>query len=87
LKDFDAASKIDHSNKLTWNHLGLCFNAIGKPKEAIEAHRKALSLDKNFKEAITNLAQAYKDWGKSEEAEKHFSKVQLLILPLSYSIL
>eukprot|EP01121_Diplochlamys_sp_Union-15-3_P015540 TRINITY_DN5160_c0_g1_i1.p1 TRINITY_DN5160_c0_g1~~TRINITY_DN5160_c0_g1_i1.p1 ORF type:complete len:698 (-),score=134.14 TRINITY_DN5160_c0_g1_i1:20-2113(-) len=74
LKDFEEATKIDHSNKLTWNHLGLCFNAIGKPKEAIEAHMKAISLDKDFKEAWTNLAQAYKDWGKYDRAEQYFTK-------------
>jgi hypothetical protein len=24
---------MDHSNKLTWNHMGLCYNAIGNCKE------------------------------------------------------
>jgi len=92
LDDFKEATKFDHSNKLTWNHMGLCFNAIGNCKEvrtrnvswesritdtdfqAVEAHMKAISLDRTFKEAWANMAQAYKDWGNYEKAEQFFTK-------------
>jgi tetratricopeptide (TPR) repeat protein len=74
LDDFKEATKFDHSNKLTWNHMGLCFNAIGNCKEAVEAHMKAISLDRTFKEAWANMAQAYKDWGNYEKSEQFFTK-------------
>lgn len=51
--------------KLSWNHLGLCLNALGRPMEAIHAHKRALELDPAFREALANIGQAYKDYGNS----------------------
>lgn len=52
-------------SKLSWNHLGLCLNALGRPMEAIQAHKRALELDPAFREALANIGQAYKDYGNS----------------------
>src|SRR5690348_7476371 len=52
-------------SKLSWNHLGLCLNALGRPMEAIHAHKRALELDPAFREALANIGQAYKDYGNS----------------------
>ena len=54
--------------------MGLCYNAIGSCKEAIESHLKSISLDKKFKEAWANMAQAFKDLGNYEKSEQYFSK-------------
>jgi Flp pilus assembly protein TadD len=51
--------------KLSWNHLGLCLNALGRPGEAIRAHKRALELDPAFREALANIGQANKDYGNS----------------------
>lgn len=29
LEDFKAASKLEHQDPVTWNHMGLCYNSIG----------------------------------------------------------
>jgi Tfp pilus assembly protein PilF len=57
--------------------MGLCLNAIGSPYEAIDAHAKAIQIDADFKEAWTNMAQAYKDLGVHDKAEQLFTKVKL----------
>jgi len=40
----------------------------------VEAHLKALSLDSGMKEALTNLGQTYKDWGRADKAMEYFNK-------------
>lgn len=74
LDDFLSASKFDHSNKMTWNHMGLCYNALGQCADAFEAYLKALSLDPAFKEALTNIGIACKDWGKADKALEYFER-------------
>jgi len=36
LDDFVNATKYDHTNKVTWNQMGLCYNAMGQCKEVRE---------------------------------------------------
>lgn len=74
LDDFVNASKFDHSNKMTFNHMGLCYNALGQCSDATEAYLKALSLDPNFKEAHTNMGITYKDWGNTDKALEYFAR-------------
>lgn len=33
LEDFRKATVIDRMDKVSWNHMGLCLTAIGKPLE------------------------------------------------------
>ena len=40
----------------------------GKPEEAIEAYKKALSLKPDFADAYNNMGVVLKDQGKPEEA-------------------
>jgi tetratricopeptide (TPR) repeat protein len=47
---------------------------MGNSASAVEAHLKALSLDNKYKEAIINLGQAYKDWGKATKAMEQFNR-------------
>jgi tetratricopeptide (TPR) repeat protein len=74
LLDFRAALSHDVSSKLSWNHLGLCLNTLGRSDEAIKAHRRAVELDAHFKEAWANMAQANKDLGNFERADKIFAR-------------
>jgi tetratricopeptide (TPR) repeat protein len=74
LEDFVNASKFEHSNKMTWNYMGLCYNALGQCSDACESYLKALSLDPSFKEAFCNLGIACKDWGKADKALEYFEK-------------
>eukprot|EP01104_Vermistella_antarctica_P011610 TRINITY_DN3259_c0_g1_i1.p1 TRINITY_DN3259_c0_g1~~TRINITY_DN3259_c0_g1_i1.p1 ORF type:complete len:828 (-),score=152.43 TRINITY_DN3259_c0_g1_i1:364-2847(-) len=73
LSDFENASRLDASNPLSWNHMGLCLNGIGNPTAAIAAHKHAIELKPDFKEAFANMAQAYRDNGDFQNAEKYFS--------------
>ena len=52
----------------------LCENAIGNNLIAVEAYQNALKYDKNFKEAIVNMGQAYRDYGMAPEAKEQFIK-------------
>ena len=67
-------------SKLSWNHLGLCLNALGRPMEAIHAHKRALELDPGFREALANIGQAYKDYGNSRT---HLPGLLLLLVAFS----
>lgn len=69
-EDFKKATSLDVTNKLSWNHLGLCLNALGRPCEAIKAHKRALELDPSFREALANIGQAHKDYGNARTSAK-----------------
>jgi len=73
-KDFRAVTALDASHKLSWNHLGLCLNALGDSSAALASYRRALEIDPEFKEAYSNMAQSYKDYGDYTQAEKFFNK-------------
>ena len=116
LSDFNRAVKYDPSAVLSWNHIGLCLNAIGRSEEvrcftrvvsaysiaphgvashnvcdmlfvsrfvvrlsvnvqALEAHSRALALNKEFKEALVNMGQACKELGRGEDALSYFQSV------------
>jgi len=74
MEDFKRASEFDESNYLTWNHYGLCLNALGDSEQAITCYQRATQLSPTFKEAWTNMAQAHKELGHGREAEFFFNK-------------
>jgi tetratricopeptide (TPR) repeat protein len=72
--DFRTVTNLDAAHKLAWNHLGLCLNALGDVPAALDAYRRAIAIDPQFKEGYSNMAQSYKDFGDYEKAERFFSK-------------
>ena len=51
LKTFQFATNISYTNADNYYWMGRCYEAIGKKDEAIDYYYKALTFDKNFKEA------------------------------------
>lgn len=87
LLDFKKACSIEKMSKLSYNHMGLCLNAIGSAYEAIDSHAKAISIDAEFKEAWLNMAQAYKDLGIFDKSEQLFTKVFFSFFWKFYSLM
>jgi lipoprotein NlpI len=44
-----------------WNQLGLCRTSVGNLAEAIDAFKKATSMDEQFAEAYLNMGLASKE--------------------------
>lgn len=51
LKTFQFATNISYTNADNYYWMGRCYEAIGKNQEAIDYYYKALTFDKDFKEA------------------------------------
>jgi tetratricopeptide (TPR) repeat protein len=51
LKTFQFATNISYTNADNYYWMGRCYEAIGKNDEAIDYYYKALTFDRNFKEA------------------------------------
>ncbi len=51
LKTFHFATNISYTNADNYYWMGRCYEAIGKKEDAIDYYYKALTFDKNFKEA------------------------------------
>ncbi|MFT3935639.1 MAG: tetratricopeptide repeat protein [Chitinophagaceae bacterium] len=51
LKTFQFATNISYTNADNYYWMGRCYEAIGKKEDAIDYYYKALTFDKNFKEA------------------------------------
>ena len=51
LKTFQFATNISYTNADCYYWTGRCYEAISKKEEAIDYYYKALTFDKNFKEA------------------------------------
>jgi tetratricopeptide (TPR) repeat protein len=50
------------------NHLGLAYQALKRPMDAIASYRRALELQPNFSDAYYNCGNAFKELGKLNEA-------------------
>jgi tetratricopeptide (TPR) repeat protein len=74
LVDFKNAIKLNANSAVSWNYYGLCENATGQTDKAIKAYSRAITLDPQFKEGWTNLAQVYRDCGDALNAEKFFAQ-------------
>lgn len=65
-KELDTLKQSPDDPQLNWK-LGNLYRESGNPMKAVEHYRKAISLNKNFIEAITDLADVY-------EEQKQFDK-------------
>jgi tetratricopeptide (TPR) repeat protein len=74
LADFRKALDLNATNHVTWNFVGLCENSLGRTREAVIAYERAIKIEPRFKEALANLAQAYRDFGDRVNSEKQFAK-------------
>jgi Flp pilus assembly protein TadD len=59
-----------------WANLGVIYSRNGLDEYAIEAHLKALDLDKDHRPSMTNLASLYQDMGDEESAERYRRQVR-----------
>lgn len=54
-REFENALKLDPNSSTTYCGLGQLFEDLGEPKDAADAYRQALSLDKDQNEALSRL--------------------------------
>lgn len=74
-KDYEKAieyfllcTRADPSKAEAFNSLGLCYGLIAKPEEAVGALKKAVELNPEKVDYLTNLSSAYLDLGDIEKA-------------------
>jgi tetratricopeptide (TPR) repeat protein len=72
IQDFTRASECDPTDIASLSFLGLCLNSNGRCLEAAKVFEKVTKIDSNHREAWCNMAQAYRDWGDIDNAEKCF---------------
>lgn len=59
-----------------WANLGVIYSRSGRDNYAIEAHLKALDLDKDHRPSLTNLASLYQRMGEPETAETYRRRIR-----------
>jgi Flp pilus assembly protein TadD len=59
-----------------WANLGVIYSRSGRDDYAIEAHLKALELDKNHRPSMANLASLYQGLGDPDTAESYRRKIR-----------
>ena len=72
-REYREAISKNSKNAAAWTNLGEVLRRLGKPKQALEAHQKALAIDPNLQEALIGLAKTQRDLGKfalADEARK-----------------
>ena len=79
-REFKNALKLDPSSAVTYCGLGQLSEDIGEAKEAADAYRKALSIDKLQNEALSHLLGLGRHVDISSEIEQ--AKTKLACLPL-----
>jgi tetratricopeptide (TPR) repeat protein len=75
------AVKLDPENHQMWNVLGLCATSQGDIRDGVAAYERAVALKPDLKEGFLNMAQALKEEGKTDDAERNFQKVLTLDAP------
>ncbi len=81
LLDFRAAEAKGVLTASLYNYIGMCEGQLGNVHASLYAHQKSYEIEPNFKEAILNYGQMYKEMGCFDEANKSFLNV-LKIDPL-----
>jgi protein O-mannosyl-transferase len=71
---FEQAVLVNPGNWLALNNLGITYNKMEKPQEAIECFKKALLKKPVFVEALNNLAGTLVKTGHMEEALAYYCK-------------
>lgn len=57
LIDLEAAARLNHTDPVTWNQIGLAYDHMGQCGLAVEAHLKATALKPDFKESWANMVR------------------------------
>ena len=88
LNDFNnVAISGDSVQKATlYNYIGMCEGQLGNSLASIEAHKKSLEYDPNFKEAKLNFAQIHKDLGNFEIAGAYVRIFYIDVYIFSFNI-
>jgi Flp pilus assembly protein TadD len=63
------ATSLLSTNAEAWNYLGLAYHQAGQPNEAVDAYKKALSLDQNLVEVHYNLGCLWLEQNRPELAK------------------
>ncbi len=72
MQTYNAAIKADPENPIAWNNKGLILTIVGKYKEALKCHMKALELDGVYIDAISNIGMIYAKMKKFEDAMEYY---------------
>ena len=72
MQTYNAAIKADPENPIAWNNKGLILTIVGKYKEALACHMKALELDGVYIDAISNIGMIYAKMKKFEDAMEYY---------------
>jgi tetratricopeptide (TPR) repeat protein len=70
----DAGAKINESDAQMWNGLGRAYTALNKPKEAVDAFKKATALDPEAPDSLYGLGMAYAELRQKKEAQETLEK-------------
>ncbi|KAH3766781.1 TPR repeat protein [Pelomyxa schiedti] len=68
MQDFKQILAIQPGRPGTWNNLGMCLATIGSPRLSIDAHARAVAFDPHYREAWSNISQAWKELGVFKKA-------------------
>jgi Flp pilus assembly protein TadD len=71
------ATSLMESNAEAWNYLGLAYHQAGQPNEAVDAYKKALSLDQNLVEVHYNLGCLWLEQKKPDLAKAELTAYTL----------
>ncbi|MFN4258996.1 MAG: tetratricopeptide repeat-containing sulfotransferase family protein [Gemmataceae bacterium] len=66
-----AAVYLDTNNAAYHNSLGCCYQVLDRLQEAVACFRRALALQPELAEAMSNLGNALNNMGAAVEAEQH----------------
>lgn len=75
LASFLEAVKYNPKSLEAWNNLGLSYYGLREPQKAKDSWQHALSLDRKYSEAKTNLGALYMEQNNLAEAEQLFKEV------------
>ncbi len=72
MQSYNTAIKADPENPIAWNNKGLVLTIVGKYREALKCHMKALELDGMYIDAISNIGMIYAKMKKFDDAMEYY---------------
>lgn len=66
----DAGAQINDTDAEMWNGLGRAYRGLNKPKEAVDAFKKAKAIDPDRPDVLFGLGMSYADLRMKAEAEE-----------------